>query len=217
MRTTLMPALALVGIALAHGATITREFNYAQTFGAEGLSSMSIYAPRFDSRLGTLERFTLSGIVSVQADLTVQLAYTSGDLDFTTVMGVKLKWDGIPNYDLDSIQADPIHIANVGPEALYQFPNAINGSARVYANCGFSYLFCGILPQDRDYRFSLRFESYRDSSLPSTYSLAGAVNADFTATYEYTPAAPMIHNPEPASWALITGGLGGLAYYRRRR
>lgn len=209
--------LALVGVAV-QGATVTSTSSYSAALGPDGILNISVYAPRFNETLGTLISLRMAGTVGVVADATIGTTNTVGDLEALFGMGIKLKWPDNPVYDQRAIDGAAIHVASVSPQAIYFFPGAISGSAGVALYCASNFsIRCDLPSGESDYRFSLRFSPYRQVSLPHTFALAaGTVNADFTATYEYEPAAAMIHNPEPSAWALLAAGLGGLAYYRRR-
>jgi len=205
-------AIALLGLA-CHGATITTTSNYQQSFGPQELMNMSVYAPLFDSSLGKLTSFSLTGIVGIQADLGLEMGYMSGDFETAANMQVKLKWEN-PIYSLASISGNPINIANTRPGDVYQIPNAINSSTTITTNCG--YQLCEfLLAPDRDSRFSLRFTPYFEQNLPNNRYLTGTMTADFTATYNYEPATTP--SPEPGTWAMVAGSMGLLYYHRKWR
>lgn len=205
-------AIILVGIA-CHGATITTTSSYQQSFGPEGLMDMSLYAPLFDSSLGQLTSFSLTGIVGIQADLGLDMGGMSGDFETIANMQVKLKWEN-PIYSLAFISGNRINIANTRPGDVYHIPNAINGSTTITTSCG--YQPCDfLLPPDRDARFSLRFLPIFEHNLPNNRYLTGTMTADFTATYNYEPAT--VASPEPGTWAMVAGSMIGLLYFRHRR
>lgn len=206
-------AIALFGIA-CHGATITTTSSYQQSFGPEGLMHMSVDAPLFDSSLGRLTSFSLIGIIGIQADLDLYMGGLGGDLETTPNMQVKLKWENNPLYSLAFVEGDRINLANTRPGDIYRIPSAVDGSTIITTGCEFA-LCDFLLPPDRDARFSLRLLPSFAHNLPNQSYLTGTMTANFTATYNYEPAA--IASPEPGTWALVAGSMTGLLYYHRRR
>jgi len=213
MKYFIVPAALAVAFAAPAQATefITQTINVAPTAAPD---SQVISFAQFDSALGTLESITLSFASSLIANGSV--TNTSGASHSYTLnqdSSASLTGNGFSfNQVLASGTVATGSIAAHATKALAP----ISGS-----NSGFATIVTGFDPYVGTGTVDFTFGSTKNFTLtPSaaTLNLLALVGGAATLTYNYSlPVTPPTDVPEPASWAMMLFGFGGMGALMRRR